>query len=62
MLPYDETDPEDIENYAKRLIGKTFYDVLKNYFKDNNLELEKTFNKNKGKLGNLIEKYYQCYF
>ena len=61
MLPYDETDPEDIENYAKRLIGKTFYDVLKNYFKDNNLELEKTFNKNKGKLGNLIEKYYFYY-
>ena len=61
MLPYDETDPEDIENYAKRLIGKTFYDILKNYFKDNNLELEKTFNKNKGKLGNLIEKYYFYY-
>ena len=41
MLPYDETDPQDIENYAKRLIGKTFYDILREYFKDNELELEK---------------------
>ena len=63
MLPYDETDPQDIENYAKRLIGKTFYDILREYFKDNELELEKTFNKNKnkGKLGNLIEEYYFYY-
>lgn len=63
MLPYDETDPQDIENYAKKLIGKTFYDVLREYFKDNELELEKTLNKNKnkGKLGNLIEEYYFYY-
>ena len=61
MLPYDETDPQDIENYAKRLIGKTFYDILREYFKDNELELEKTLNKNKGKLGNLIEEYYFYY-
>ena len=60
-LPYDETDPQDIENYAKKLIGKTFYDVLREYFKDNELELEKTLNKNKGKLGNLIEEYYFYY-
>jgi len=49
MLPYDETSPQDIENYAKKLIGKTFYDVLKEYFKENELELEKTLSKNKGK-------------
>nr|WP_314115088.1 Sau3AI family type II restriction endonuclease [uncultured Leptotrichia sp.] len=61
MLPYDETDPQDIENYAKKLIGKTFYDVLKEYFKENELELEKTLSKNKGKLGNLIEEYYFYY-
>ena len=61
MLPYDETSPQDIENYAKKLIGKTFYDVLKEYFKENELELEKTLSKNKGKLGNLIEEYYFYY-
>ena len=27
-LPYDKTNPESIEAYAKQLIGRTFYDVL----------------------------------
>ena len=31
---YDETDPLSIENYAKKLIGKTFNDVLKDYEND----------------------------
>lgn len=31
-LPYDYTDPKSIENYAKNLIGLSFYDVLKNNF------------------------------
>lgn len=66
---YDETDPLSIENYAKKLIGKTFNDVLKDYENDQyklliNEEKEvyavKHENKKrKGGLGDLIE---ECYF
>lgn len=65
ILPYDKTDPLSIEKYAKELIGLTFYDVLKNYFDNDQLLMEKVdyFNKDKGKgtLGNLIEEYYFFY-
>lgn len=61
MLPYDKTNPEDIERYAQKLIGKRFFDILKEYFKENEIELEETLNKNKGKLGNLIEEFYFYY-
>lgn len=30
---YDETNPISIENYAQKLIGKTFNDVLNDYTK-----------------------------
>ncbi|WP_394022404.1 hypothetical protein ACF3NF_04775 [Anaerococcus martiniensis] len=32
ILPYDHTDPKSIENYAKNLIGLSFFDALKNNF------------------------------
>lgn len=28
MIPYNDSNPRDIERYAKGLIGKTFQDVL----------------------------------
>lgn len=31
-LPYDKENPVDIERYAKNLIGKSFYDVLVDFF------------------------------
>lgn len=64
-LPYDETKPESIEEYAKKLIGKTFYDVIIDYFYDDEKILNKRnyYNnpKGKGSLGNLLEKYYFMY-
>lgn len=66
---YDETNPISIENYAQKLIGKTFNDVLNDYAK---YESELLINeekeeyaenhenkKRKGGLGDLIE---ECYF
>lgn len=32
ILPYDHTDPKSIENYAKNLIGLSFFDALKKTF------------------------------
>lgn len=63
---YDETNPFSIENYAKGLIGKTFYDVLKNKVEVNNeIADDNEFayyyenKKRKGGLGDFIE---ECYF
>lgn len=61
MLPYDENSPESIESYAKKLIGKTFNDVLREYFENNEFEMDEIIVKNKGKLGNLLEEYYFYY-
>ncbi len=61
FLPYDETDSNDIERYARKLIGKTFNDVLEEYFKDDKINLKEAVVKNKGKLGNLLEEYYFYY-
>lgn len=66
---YDETNPISIENYAKKLIGKTFNDVLNDYVKYKSellISEEKEEyaenhenKKRKGGLGDLIE---ECYF
>lgn len=67
ILLYDEHNPLDIERYAKKLIGKTFNDVLSDYYKltEENQIQEDLANygdiKGKGKLGNLIEKFYFFY-
>ncbi|MDK0638658.1 Sau3AI family type II restriction endonuclease [Clostridium perfringens] len=66
---YDETNPISIENYAQKLIGKTFNDVLKDYTKyESELLISEEKEeyaenhenkKRKGGLGDLIE---ECYF
>ena len=74
---YDKTDPVSISKYSKQLIGKSFNQVLKEYFiGDDNLEgnflmeedylyleARKKFNnpRTKGSLGNLIEEYFFGY-
>lgn len=64
-LPYDHTDPKSIENYAKNLIGLSFYDVLENNSFDEEVlfKLREKYNnpRGKGSLGNLLEKYYFMY-
>lgn len=66
---YDETSPISIENYAQKLIGKTFNDVLEDYAKyESELLISEEKEeyaenhenkKRKGGLGDLIE---ECYF
>lgn len=66
---YDETSPISIENYAQKLIGKTFNDVLEDYAKyESELLISEEKDeyaenhenkKRKGGLGDLIE---ECYF
>lgn len=64
-LPYDNTNPYSIETYGKGLIGKTFYEVLEDYFDDEEklYEMAKKYNNpySKGSLGNLIEEFYFYY-
>lgn len=38
MKKYDETSIESIKNYADKLVGNTFYDVLESYFSETLLE------------------------
>ena len=52
-LPYDDTDPMSIEQYAKALQNKTFRQVLKG------VSIKKKGNK--GSLGQLLEKHYFGY-
>lgn len=63
-LPYDTTSPDDIERYAKKLIGKTFYDVLEDNFQGEELAEKVKYYDNprsKGGLGNLLEEFYFYY-
>ena len=65
-LPYDKTSKESIEKYALNLKSKTFRDIILN---NPNLDDEEKavwleyYNniRNKGNLGNLIEKHYFFY-
>lgn len=68
QLPYDETCPVSIENYAQQLIGKTFSDIL-NTSNDSIIEDTVEYGsihenkKRKGGLGELIEEcffHYEC--
>lgn len=65
MLPYDDSNPRDIERYAKGLIGKTFQDVLyDSRFLDEAVidsKIDYSNPNQKGKLGNLLEEKYFCY-
>lgn len=67
---YDETSPESIEAYGKKLIGKTFADVCKEDDIRNASEISDVSaeyllshenKKQKGGLGNLIEERYFHY-
>src|SRR5699024_10782836 len=63
---YDKTEPLSIEKYSKELIGKTFEDILKDFFEDDVesfLDAREQFNNpyRKGSLGNLIEEYFFGY-
>ncbi|GEQ61441.1 DNA mismatch repair protein MutH [Vagococcus lutrae] len=64
-LPYDKTSPISIENYAIKLIGHTFEEVIDNNVHDKIFakELKKYYNnpRSKGGLGLLIEKYFFFY-
>ena len=65
-LPYNKTSKNSIENYAINLKSKTFKDVITNDPNISNEEkalLIEYYNnpKNKGNLGNLIEKHYFFY-
>lgn len=55
-LPYDDTNPEAIEQYAKRLINQTFKQIL-----EQNPDFASFSGKGKGRLGQLLEKYYFQY-
>lgn len=65
MLPYNDSNPRDIERYAQGLIGKTFQEVLEesrfleDAIVDSNIDY--TNPNQKGKLGNLLEERYFCY-
>ena len=69
-LPYDNLSKTSIENYAKKLRGKSFRNILQDYKEINknvsNIdlnELYKYFNnpRSKGSLGNLLEEFYFLY-
>ena len=65
-LPYDKTSKESIEKYALALKTKTFKEVIFNNpnidNEEKNIWIEYYNNpKNKGSLGNLIEKHYFFY-
>lgn len=66
IRPYDETSPVSIEDYSQKLIGKTFFDVLKEDSKQviikedsDNYGTSHENKKRKGGLGELIE---ECFF
>ncbi|WP_419775356.1 Sau3AI family type II restriction endonuclease [Ignavigranum ruoffiae] len=62
---FDETNPIEIENYARKLIGKTFKQILIEEVQEEEkaYELCDYYNnpRGKGSLGNLIEEYYFKY-
>ncbi|MBS6722974.1 MAG: restriction endonuclease [Clostridiales bacterium] len=68
-LDYDETNPKSIENYGKKLIGKTFLQVcVEDDIKkaevvhdDDNYEVKHENKKRKGGLGELIEERFFHY-
>lgn len=63
-LPYDDSNPKDILRYSERLVGTSFYDILK--INHEGLVLEEKVNyydnpRGKGSLGNLLEEEYFYY-
>lgn len=63
-LPYDDTDPDDICRYSKKLEGHTFVEVLTTSCDDSELKDKISFYNNpkrKGSLGNLLEEHFYLY-
>ena len=60
-LPYDRTDAKSIEAFAKKLLGKTFEEVIKELPSYEEIAKEFGDKKRKGGLGNLLEKFYFRY-
>ena len=65
-LPYDKTSKSSIEEYGKKLIGKTFKNVIEEYPYISDEDKEKLYQyynnpRGKGSLGNLIEEYHFLY-
>lgn len=64
-LPYDPADRDSIVAYAKKLIGKTFRDVIRshNISGKSSAQLEQAYgnSRRKGGLGNLLEEAYFGY-
>ena len=60
-LPYDKTNAKSIENYGKKLIGKTFRDIISEDNFESEIESEYGNRKRKGGLGNLLEEVYFHY-
>ena len=58
LIEYDRTDPCSIEAYAKKLVGKSFKDVIE---ENKEASDDKENKKNKGNLGQIIEYYYFHY-
>ena len=72
IIDYDKKNPESIEAYAKKLIGKTFQDVINDDINnsiecDNNQVVSNSLRsseckRNKGNLGQIIEERYFTVF
>lgn len=65
IKPYDETNPKSIEEYASKLVGLSFSDVIYNVA-NNEYEYEALVDYykspyGKGSLGNLLERLYFFY-
>ena len=64
-IEYDKRNPLSIEKYSQKLIGRTFRDVLEEYRRLGNSLKEdaasEEFDKNKGYLGQIIEKGFFHY-
>lgn len=65
-LPYNKFSKESICEYANKLVGMSFREVLKNNSEisdSDKIKLYKYYNKvgSKGSLGNLIEEHYFLY-
>lgn len=62
IIIYDKTNPQSIEEYAKKLIGHTFNEIDKwNLHSELNADMFYNNKSRKGGLGNFIEEKYFGY-
>lgn len=74
MIDYDRTDPVSIENYAQRMVGKTFREIIEDDERSQPLMVREAIaaygtpevsevKRNKGNLGQIVEErffHYRC--